>query len=205
MRKEVRQDSVCPPPTRLAYLCRPAADGHMDCVHADKRALCGETMTPRTRMHSNLATWPCARAPPFVSTAHHQVHRNNCTNTNKHSFSRARVSPSAVIAWMVYTYTQVISSSVGVRWEAFLSLSSRLHSLSLHCCRGHFKLDSVVASSDAAEKHGACTRGSQTSTGGRGAGRAAPRPAGFTIDLPHVWEIASSKQVKRVQRWHQPF
>lgn len=181
--KEVRQDSECPPPTRLACLCRPAVDGH---VH------CGETMTPQTHVHSDLETLPSAAAPPFRSATHHQVHRNNCTDTNRRSFGRARVFPSAV---MVYTYTQVISSGVGVRWEAFLTLSSQLHSLSLHCCQGHFNLESIVASSDAAEKHRACTRGSQANAGERGS---RPRPAGFTINFPHVRQIASLKQAKRV-------
>lgn len=122
-------------------------------------------------MHSDLEALPCARAPPFHSATHHQVHRHNCTNTNRCSFGRARVFPSAV---MVYTYRQVISSGVGVRWEAFLTLSSRLHSLSLHRCQGHFKLESIVASSDAAEKHCACTRGKSGKHGGTGE-QVAPR------------------------------
>lgn len=190
--KEVRQDSACPPPTRLACLCRPAVDGHTACVHVNKRALCGETMALRTHVRSDLETLPCAGAPPFRSATHHQVHRNNCTNTNKRSFGRARVFPSAVIAWMVYTYTQVISSGVGVRWEAFLTLSSRLHSLSLQRCRGHSKLESIVASSDAAEKHCACTRGSQASAGGAGRAPLASRSISRFIETGEA-------------SWHQPF
>lgn len=153
-----------------------------------------------TRVHSDLETLPCARAPPFRSATHHQVHRNNCTNTNRRSAGRARVFPSAVIAWVLYTYTQVISSGVGVRWEAFLTLSSRLHSLSLHRCRGHFKPESIVASSDAAGKKNARARGQVRRT----RGNSRPRPAGFTIDFPHVREIAPSTQLKRVHHWHQP-
>lgn len=48
-------------------------------------------MTPQTHVHSDLETLPRARAPPFRSATHHQVHRNNCTSTNGRSFGRARL------------------------------------------------------------------------------------------------------------------
>lgn len=101
VRKEVRQDSAHTP--RLS-------------LHGGRWA---RACTP-TRVPSDSETLPCARAPPFRSATHREVHRNNRSSTNRRSFGRARVSPSAVIAWM-FTPTRRSSAAA---WESDGRLSS---------------------------------------------------------------------------------
>lgn len=92
---------------RLGYLCRPAAVWHVRvkglCAHWQV-CIVWRNNVPAI-MHvgsSNLEMQPsclhtrrCAQTPPFLSSAHQRVHRNNCTNTNRCAFGRA--IPSAAI------------------------------------------------------------------------------------------------------------
>lgn len=127
------------PERRSGYLRSPAADGHMSqppprerkgFVRADRCALCEETTSPRTRVLSG-GRKPFPSSPP----AHQQAHGNNCWSRRGAPPSpHAAPSPplDAFFFCFFYTYTQDISSGVGVS----LSLSSQLHSLSLHCRQG---------------------------------------------------------------------